>query len=70
MLLTVATLCAGATAYAAIDATSLYLSAIGIVMTAIYAAALVLRPQRRVFGFGAECLLLLAVYAIALIGLV
>lgn len=70
VLLTVATLCAGASAYAAIDATSLYLSAVGIVMTAIYAAALVLRPKRRVLGFGPECLLLLAVYAVALFGLV
>lgn len=69
VLLTVASLCAGATTYAAIDATSLYLSAVGILITAIYAAALVLRPQRRVLGFGPECVLLLAIYATALIGL-
>ncbi len=69
VLLTVASLCAGASAYAAIDGTSLYLSAVGIVMTAIYAAALILRPKRRVLGLGPECVLLLAVYAVALIGL-
>ncbi len=69
VLLTVATLCAGATAYAAIDGTSLYLSAVGILMTAIYAAALVLRPQRRVLGVGPECVMLLVVYVVALIGL-
>jgi hypothetical protein len=66
VLLTPATLIAGTTAYKSIDGTSIYLCAVGIVMTAIYLFALVLRSHKRWLGLGPESLLMTTVYIIAM----
>jgi cation:H+ antiporter len=63
VLLTPASLIAGASAYAAIDRASIGFGALGVAMTAVYLVALVLRPRRRVAGFGPDVLVLTLVYA-------
>lgn len=49
--------------------TDLYLAALGIVLTAVYVAALVLRPRRRVAGIGVDSLVVLALYGLGVAGL-
>lgn len=66
VLLTVASLVAGVSAFASIGPDMLVLCATGAVMTAIFAAALAARPQRRLLGFGPEAGPMLAAYALGL----
>ena len=49
---------------------SLWLAGLGVVVTAVYAAGLVIRPERKVLGvMGPESLLVLAFYVLGVIGL-
>lgn len=66
VLLTVASLVAGVSAFASLGPDMLVLSATGAAMTAVFAAALAARPQRRFFGLGPEAGPMLAVYALGL----
>lgn len=70
VLLTASSLIAGTSAYAAVDRTSVALAALGLAMTAAYLAALVLRPRRRILGFGPDVLALVLIYAAGLAAIV
>lgn len=66
VLLTVASLVAGVSAFASLGPDMLVLSATGAAMTAVFAVALAARPQRRFLGLGPEAGPMLAVYALGL----
>lgn len=66
VLLSVATLVAGVSAFKFIGPDMLVLCATGAGMTAVFAAALTARPQRRILGFGPDAGLMLAVYALGI----
>jgi cation:H+ antiporter len=50
-------------------ASDIYLTAIAILLSLIYAVGLVLRPKRRVLGMGVDSLAVLAVYLVGVAGL-
>lgn len=66
VLLTLASLLAGRSAYGAVGPDALALCATGVLMTATFAAALAARPARRLLGAGPEAGPLLAVYALGI----
>lgn len=66
VLLPLATLVAGVSAFASIGPDMLVLCATCAGMTAVFAAALALRPRSRVFGLGPEAGPMLAIYALGL----
>jgi cation:H+ antiporter len=69
-LFLVADLLAGKPVLQTVAANSAWLGAIGVVVTAIFAAGLVLRPPKKVFGlFGPDSFLVLIAYGIGLAGL-
>ncbi len=67
VLLTAASLVAGASAFASIGPDLIVLCATGALMTAVFAAALAARPQRRTLGVGPEAFPMLAIYGLGLI---
>jgi cation:H+ antiporter len=69
-LFLVADLLAGKPVLQTVAANSAWLGAIGVVVTAIFAAGLVLRPPKKLFGlFGPDSFLVLIAYGIGLAGL-
>lgn len=48
----------------------IYLTGLGILLTAVYLVGLILRPKRRIAGMGLDSLLVLILYAVGVIGLV
>jgi cation:H+ antiporter len=50
--------------------TDIYLTALGILLTAVYICGLIFRPRRRVLGIGVDSLVVLTLYLIGLAGLV
>jgi cation:H+ antiporter len=50
--------------------TDLWMAGLGVVLTAIYLAGLVIRPQRRIARLGADSIAVVGVYAIGIAGLV
>ncbi len=50
--------------------TDLYLTALGTLLTAIYAVGLIFRPQRKILGMGLDSFIVLLVYSLGIVGLV
>ena len=50
--------------------TDIYLTGLGILLTAVYICGLIFRPRRRVLGIGVDSLVVLTLYLIGLAGLV
>jgi cation:H+ antiporter len=48
----------------------IYLTGLGILLTAVYLVGLILRPKRRIAGMGLDSLVVLILYAVGVIGLV
>jgi cation:H+ antiporter len=52
------------------QASDIYLTALGILLTVVYTVGLIFRPQRQAFRMGADSLAVLALYALGIAGLV
>jgi len=52
------------------QATDIYLTALGVLLTAIYAVGLIFRPRRQILGMGADSLTVLGLYVLGVVGLV
>ena len=68
-LFLVADLLAGKPVLQSVDASSSWLGGIGVVVTAVFAGGLVMRPPRKFAGVGPDSLLVLLFYVIGLAGL-
>jgi len=69
VLFLVASLISGKTVLPQAQATDIYLTALGIVLTLVYAAGLLFRPQRRIARMGVDSLTVLVLYVIGVAGL-
>lgn len=69
VLFLMATLLSGQAVLPDAQPTDLYLTALGIVLTLVYAVGLILRPRRRIVGMGPDSLAVLALYALGVLGL-
>ena len=49
--------------------TDIYLTALAILLTAVYALGLIFRPTRKILGMGADSLIVLVLYLVGVIGL-
>jgi len=52
------------------NSSDIYLTAIAMLLTLVYATGLIFRPQRRVLGMGVDSLAVLVLYALGVVGLV
>ena len=68
-LFLLATLLSGRAVLPQAQATDIYLTAVGIVLTVIYVTGLLFRPTRRIARMGVDSLAVLALYALAVAGL-
>jgi cation:H+ antiporter len=68
-LFLLATLLSGKAVLPQAQETDIYLTAVGILLTAVYVTGLLFRPTRRVAGMGIDSLVVLVLYAFALGGL-
>lgn len=64
-----ATLLSGQAVLPHAQASDIYLTALAIILTLIYAAGLLFRPRRRIAGMGVDSLAVLAIYAFGVAGL-
>lgn len=62
----VATLISGKSVLSMADKSDIYLTALGIVLTCVYTAGFIFRPQRRVWGMGLDSVIVLVVYVAAI----
>lgn len=69
VLFVLATLLTGQAVLPDAERTDIYLTALAMVLTLVYAAGLVFRPQRRILRLGADSLAVLIVYALGVVGL-
>lgn len=69
VLFLLATLLSGRTVLPQAQATDIYLTAVGMLLTAVYIAGLLFRPARRIAGMGIDSLVVLVLYAASLFGL-
>ncbi|UQU62571.1 sodium:calcium antiporter [Couchioplanes caeruleus] len=69
VLFLVATLLSGKAVLPQAHATDIYLTALGMLLTLVYAAGLLFRPQRRVARMGIDSLTVLILYAVGVAGL-
>ncbi len=69
VLFLMATLLSGKAVLPQAQNTDIYLTALGILLTLVYAAGLLFRPQRRIAGMGIDSLVVLVLYAIGVAGL-
>lgn len=69
VLFLIATLLSGKAVLPQAQSTDIYLTALGILLTLVYAAGLVFRPRRRIARMGADSLTVLVLYAVGLAGL-
>lgn len=70
VLFIVVTLITGSAVLPQAQASDIYLTALGALLTVVYMAGLVLRPQRKHFGMGVDSLAVLVLYAVGVVGLV
>jgi cation:H+ antiporter len=70
VLFLVATLLSGKAVLPQAQATDIYLTAVGIGLTAVYVVGLLFRPTRRIARMGVDSLVVLVLYAIGFAGLV
>jgi cation:H+ antiporter len=64
-----ATLLSGKAVLPEAQETDIYLTAVGIVLTAVYVTGLLFRPTRRIAGMGIDSFVVLVLYALAMVGL-
>ncbi|MDX6326592.1 MAG: cation:H+ antiporter [Nocardioidaceae bacterium] len=69
VLFLLATVLSGTAVLPQAQATDIYLTAVGILLTLVYATGLLFRPQRRIARMGIDSLVVLVLYAVALVGL-
>jgi cation:H+ antiporter len=69
VLFLVATLLSGKAVLPDAQASDIYLTAVGVVLTSVYVTGLLFRPQRRIARMGVDSLVVLALYAFAVAGL-
>jgi cation:H+ antiporter len=69
VLFLLASLISGVAILPQAQATDIYLTGIGMLLTVVYIAGLLFRPKRRVLGMGIDSLVVLVLYAISLVGL-
>jgi cation:H+ antiporter len=69
VLFLLATLLSGKAVLPQAHASDIYLTALAILLTLVYAAGLLFRPQRRIARMGVDSLAVLALYALGLAGL-
>ncbi len=69
VLFLLATLLSGNAVLPDAQASAIYLTALGILLTLVYAAGLLFRPQRRIARMGVDSLAVLALYALRVAGL-
>ena len=69
VLVLMATLLPGNAVLPQAQRTDIYLTALAIVLTLIYAAGRLFRPQRRIVGMGADSVAVIAVYTVGVAGL-
>jgi cation:H+ antiporter len=70
VLFLLATLLSGKAVLPQAQATDIYLTALAMLLTLVYAAGLVFRPRRRIARMGADSLVVLVLYALGLLGLI
>lgn len=70
VLFLVATLISGQAVLPAAHGSDIYLTAIAILLTVVYAVGLILRPRRRILGMGVDSLVVLLLYAAGVAGLI
>jgi cation:H+ antiporter len=69
VLFLVATLLSGKAVLPQAQATDIYLTAVGVGLTAVYVVGLLFRPTRRIARMGVDSLVVLILYAVAIAGL-
>jgi cation:H+ antiporter len=69
-LFLLADLVAGQPVLQTVDPNTAWLGGVGVIVTALYAVGLVVRPPRKLLGIGPDSLLVLVAYVIGLMGLV
>jgi cation:H+ antiporter len=69
-LFLVADLVAGRPVLPSLGPANSWLAGVGIVLTAVYAAAVILRPQRRILRLGGDSLIVVVIFAIGILGLI
>jgi len=69
VLFLLASLISGVAILPQAQATDIYLTGVGMLLTVVYLAGLLFRPKRRVLGMGIDSLVVLVLYAISLAGL-
>ena len=70
VLFLVATLVSGQAVLPQAQATDIYLTALGVLLTLVYAAGLLFRPSRRTARMGVDSLVVLVLYVLGVVGLV
>ena len=70
VLFLVATLLSGKAVLPQAQASDIYLTALGALLTVVYVAGLLFRPQRRVLRMGVDSLVVLVLYVVGIVGLV
>jgi cation:H+ antiporter len=69
VLFLVAGLLSGQAVLPLADATDIYLTALGVLLTAAYVAGLIFRPQRNIARMGVDSLAVLVLYVLGIAGL-
>jgi cation:H+ antiporter len=69
VLFLMATLLSGKAVLPHAERTDIYLTALAMVLTLVYAAGLLFRPQRRILGMGVDSFVVLMLYAVGVAGL-
>jgi hypothetical protein len=69
VLFLVATLISGKAVLPAANSSDIYLTAIGILLTVVYAVGLIIRPSRKVAGMGIDSFTVLCLYLLGVVGL-
>jgi cation:H+ antiporter len=69
VLFLLATLLSGKAVLPQAHATDIYLTAVAMLLTLVYAGGLLFRPQRRIARMGVDSLAVLVLYALSVVGL-
>lgn len=69
VLFLVATIISGKAVLPAANSSDIYLTAMGILLTVVYAIGLIIRPSRKIAGMGVDSFTVLCIYLLGVIGL-
>jgi cation:H+ antiporter len=69
LLFLIATVISGKAVLPSANSSDIYLTAIGILLTLVYAIGLIVRPSRRIAGMGIDSLIVLCLYLLGIAGL-